>query len=88
MDKRDANEKEIARFLERVGCEVIRQDRHAGFDLLVIAPAGIYVCEVKNPARAWTLTDAEKEMQARIEQIGQKYNIIETVEDAAKLVGL
>jgi hypothetical protein len=88
VDKRDANEKEIVAFLRSMGCIVIRQDRHAGFDLLVIDLSGLYIVEIKNPATAWKLTEAEAELSRAVEGLGGQYHVIESVQGAAKLIGL
>ena len=84
MDKRDANEKEIVRFFRQCGCVVIRQDRHAGFDLLVIDRDTCYVVEIKRPHEQLSLTVNEQILQA---EIGKMYHIITSVEEAAKLIG-
>jgi Holliday junction resolvase len=84
MDKRDANEKEIVRFFRRqCGCVVIRQDRHAGFDLLVIDRDTCYVVEIKRHEQL-SLTVNEQILQA---EIGKMYHIVTSVEEAAKLIG-
>ena len=80
-NKRDANEAEIIEFLRRVGCVVVQMTKDAGFDLIVASPrTGTHIVEVKNPAKKWTLTAAEKILR---EQIGEQYIIIENLEDAA-----
>ncbi len=62
-------------------------DRYAGFDGVLITPGGgIHIVEVKNPARKWSLTDAEKQTKADVEARGGRYNIIQTVDDAVELV--
>jgi L-lactate utilization protein LutB len=43
--------------------------------------------EVKNPARAWKLTEAEQKTKDEIESAGGKYYIVETVKDAARVIG-
>lgn len=86
-DKRDANEAELVSFWKRCGCIWIPQDRRAGFDGLLVAWSGIYIVEVKNPAGKNRLTEAEKRCKAEIESTGQAYNIIRTVEEAARLIG-
>ena len=84
MDKRDANEKEIVRFFRQCGCVVIRQDRHAGFDLLVIDRDTCYVVEIKHTHEQLSLTVNEQILQA---EIGKMYHIITSVEEAAELIG-
>jgi Holliday junction resolvase len=84
MDKRDANEKEIVRFFRQCGCVVIRQDRYAGFDLLVIDRDTCYVVEIKHTHELDNLTTNEKTLW---ELIGKMYHIVTSVEEAAKLIG-
>ena len=72
---------------ERLGAVVIPMQPGQGFDLLVIAANGTHLVEVKNPAYKWELTKEESLMKIRVEQAGQKYNIIEDTAEAAVLVG-
>jgi len=83
QNKRDANEQGLIDLWVSLGCEVVQMDRHAGFDLLVVSHETVYIVEVKNPKRAWRLTDAEADLQSRI---GQHYHIIQTDEEAMELV--
>jgi len=88
-NKRDANEAEIIEFLHRAGCVTIQMTKDAGFDMVVISPrTGTHIVEIKNPAKKWTLTTAEKTLQFHVIQIGGRYNVIETIEQAAILAGV
>ena len=80
--KRDDNEKEIVEYLRGCGARVQFMDKDAGFDLLVTYQGIHFVVEVKNPARKWKLTDAEKETQEQMEGKGAPYFIIEDIDDA------
>lgn len=85
-DKRDANEKELVQVWRQVHCMWVPMDRNAGFDGVLISPfTGVHIVEVKNPARKWSLTDAEKETKAEVEARGCIYNIVQTVDDAIEL---
>ncbi len=86
-DKRDANEKELVSVWRQMHCHWIPMDRNAGFDGVLITPGGgIHIVEVKNPARKWSLTDAEKQTKAEVEARGGSYHVIESVDDAVALV--
>ena len=88
-NRRDANEADIIEFLRAAGCVVIHMTKDAGFDMVVISPrTGTHIVEVKNPAKKWTLTTAEKALQFQVMQIGGRYNVIETIEQAAILAGV
>lgn len=88
MDKRDANEKEIVNFWRSCGCIWIQQDRHAGFDGILICDGVISIVEIKNPSRRWMLTEAEAAQRDEIERCGCRYRIVENLEQAAGLIGM
>lgn len=83
---RDANEAALVQVWRAAGCIWIPQDRHAGFDGILLAHNGNHIVEVKNPARKWKLTKAEQERKAELEARGYIYNIIETECDALALL--
>lgn len=86
-DKRDANEKELVQVWRQLHCHWMPMDRNAGFDGVLISPiTGVHIVEVKNPARKWELTEAEKETKQEVEARGAIYNIIQTVDEAVYLV--
>lgn len=88
MDKRDANERDIVSFWRHLGFLWVQMDRYAGFDGLLVTRSSVYIVEIKNPAVKWRLTENEKERKEQVEQLGQKYNVIQTLSDASKLVGV
>jgi len=84
---RDTNEKAIIRALRAAGCIVRQMDRHAGFDLLVVSPfTGIHIVEIKNPAYKWHLTENEEDFQGLVESVDQTYWVIQTVDEALKMI--
>ena len=87
-NKRDANEAEIVEYLRFVGCVIIQMSKDAGFDMVVTRGSRNHIVEIKNPAVKWKLTDAEKSRKAEIEYAGGRYWVIETVDQAAKMLGL
>ena len=88
LNRRDANEADILDLWRALGCHVIPQPRQNGFDLVLVARNGVHVVEIKNPARRWELTDAERARKAKIEAAGGVYHIITTHDEARRLVGL
>jgi peptide methionine sulfoxide reductase MsrA len=85
--KPDANKKEIVEVIKIMGCIWIDQDKYAGLDGFLVASNGIHAVEIKNPAYRWELTDREKRCREEIERLGQKYNIIQTQDEALTLAG-
>lgn len=87
-NRRDKNESAIVEAFRRCACTVIPMQPGQGFDLLVIAPNGIHLVEVKNSDYSWELTQPESLLKIQAEQVGQVYSVIETVEDALRLIGV
>ena len=87
-NRRDQNEPPIVEVLRRLGCVVIQMQPGAGFDLLVIARNGVHLVEVKNPAYAFELTHYESLLKINVEAIGGEYHVIQSLEDAVRLVGM
>jgi hypothetical protein len=87
-NKRDANEAAIVSFWRQMGCIWIPMKPGQGFDGLLIDRTGMYIVEIKNPEAAWKLTSDELELSLIVEGLGGKYHIVETLESAAKLIGL
>ena len=85
--KPDANRIEIVDVWRALGCIWIDADEYAGCDGFLIAPNGVHIVEIKNPRRDWSLTPREKQCQRKVEQMGQKYNIVMYPEYAAVLAG-
>ena len=85
--RRDKSEHEIVTFLRSVGALWIPMGPDAGFDGLLVYRGQTYIVEVKTPG-PWKLTPHEVETSARVEFQGVRYHIVETVEAAARLIGL
>ena len=88
LNRRDNNEADILDLWKALGCHWIPQPRQNGFDLVLIARNGAHIVEIKNPARKWELTEAEQRRKAKVEAAGGTYHIIQTYDDARRLVGL
>lgn len=88
LNRRDNNESRIVEFWQALGCVWIPQSRHSGFDGVLVARNGVHIVEIKNPARRWTLTDAEQRRRAEVEAAGGVYNIVCNDDDARILIGL
>lgn len=90
---RDKNEGDIIRALRQVGAHVQQMDKSAGFDLLVVCRGIVHLIEVKRPkyrhrpAKSY-LTDNEIKTRDAIEFAGGAYNIVFSVDDALKVVGV
>lgn len=85
-NRRDNNEARLVELWERSGCIWIPQDRHKGFDGVLLAPNGNHIIEIKNPDENWKLTPAEEKRKAQLEAAGYVYNIIQTDNDALALL--
>jgi hypothetical protein len=85
-NNRDANEREIVDALQAAGCYVQQMDRKDGYDLMVVNHNGIFIMEVKNPLRKWVLTPAELNLSNKMSAHGQRYWIIEYIEEALNAV--
>ena len=59
-----------------------------GFDGLLITPLGVYVIEIKNPEQHWKFEPSEQKLCDEMERLGQKYHVIETMEDAKYIAGV
>jgi hypothetical protein len=85
--KPDSNKKAIVEVLKLYGCVWVDQDKYAGLDGFLISFNGIHAVEIKNPVYRWELTTREKLCKEEIERMGQKYNIIQTEDEALNLAG-
>ena len=85
--RRDKSEHEIVSFLRSAGCTWIPMCPDAGFDGLLVYRTLVHIVEIKTPG-AWKLTPHEFEVRERCEFQGVRYNIVETVEAAARLIRL
>jgi predicted Holliday junction resolvase-like endonuclease len=89
----DANQTEIVEALRKAGAEWIPTsgDPSIGFDGLVAHQGRLFVVEIKDgskPASARRLTDRERKRKEQVEYKGVPYNVIESKEDALKLIGV
>ena len=87
-NRRDANEAEIVVFWRQIGCIWIPMKPGQGFDGLLIDRSGMYIVEIKNPEVSWNLTDDESSLAHAVEELGGEYNVIQTLKEAAELIGL
>jgi len=86
-DRRDGNENTIVEVWRRLGAVWIKQARTAGFDGVLVYDGKAYIVEIKNPEYAWELTAAESKRLLEVEGEHVAYNIVETIEDALKMIG-
>jgi hypothetical protein len=91
-NRKDANQTLIEQALKRAGASVIdcTVAPSLGFDLLVAKGGSLHVVEVKDgnaPLSKRKLTPGEAARKDELEYKGIKYNIVENVEQALKLIG-
>ncbi len=87
-NRRDDNELAIVGFWRSIGREWVQMPRDVGFDGLLICPlTGIHIVEIKNPVVKWKLTPAEQARKLQIERAGGRYELVETLADAARICG-
>ena len=90
--KIDSNQPQIVKALRRSGAFVILTSQlKNAFDLLVIYRGTIYIVEVKDGEKVKSkrkLTEGEMLCQHGVESHGAKYHIIESVDDALKMIGV
>lgn len=87
----DANQADIVDTLRRCGAEWIpvSGDPTIGFDGLVAFRGKLEVVEVKDgskPPSERRLTDREAKRKAQLENKGVSYNVLESVDDALRLI--
>lgn len=86
----DANHAEIRDALRRIGCVVIETHQlKNAFDLLVFYRGCTYIVEVKDGNKVPSkrkLTDGEQRCKDSLESVGVTYHIVESVDQAIKLV--
>lgn len=84
--KRDRNEPEIIRALEKVGAIVTQLSQPGVFDLLVGFRGVLYLLEVKD--KGGSLTDAQIEFHRRYSQDGgYPLFVVWNVDDALRAIG-
>lgn len=83
-NRRDANERELVEFWEAAGCYWIPMLPGAGFDGLLIDGPEMYIVEIKG--ERCVLTERERTVKNQVEIRGGSYNVIQTPEQARKLI--
>jgi len=90
--KVDSNQKEIVTALRRVGAVVlITSMLKNAFDILVGYKGKLYIVEIKDgkkPSSQRKLTEGELKCKNMFESVGVKYNVITTIDEAFKMIGL
>ncbi len=88
--KVDRNQPEIVKALRDIGaCVIITSQLKNAFDILVIAKGKVYIVEIKDgllPPSSRRLTEGELKCKAKVEAAGGKYHVINSIEEAIKLV--
>lgn len=92
-NRKDANHKAIESAFHRAGAETIDCTiaPALGFDLLVAHRGRLHVVEVKDgnkPPSERKLTEGEQKRKAQLEVKGIAYNVVETTDDALKVIGV
>jgi hypothetical protein len=88
--KVDSNQSEIVTALRKRGavCLIISQLKNC-FDILVCFKGEVFMVEIKDgnkPLSARKLTEGEQEFKSKIESVGCKYWVIESVDDAISML--
>jgi len=88
--KVDENQPEIVAALRAVGAWVlpVHQLKNA-FDVLVGYRGGLFIMEIKNgelPPSQRRLTEGEEKCKRDVEKSGNKYNVVENIEEAMNVI--
>jgi hypothetical protein len=88
--KVDSNQSEIVAALRKRGavCLIVSQLKNC-FDVLVCFNGKVFMVEIKDgskPISARKLTEGEQEFKSKIESVGCKYWVIESVDDAISML--
>jgi len=86
----DGNQKKIVEALRRVGAVVlpIHQLKNC-FDILVAFRGRMFAMEIKDPAQPPSkrkLTEGEAEFKRKLETTGNKYHVVETIDQAIEII--
>jgi hypothetical protein len=88
--KVDNNQKQIVTALRKLGAVVLLTHQLKNCcDCIVYYRGNTYTVEIKDgklPPSARKLTEGEQEFKAKIESVGCKYWVIESVEDAVSML--
>jgi hypothetical protein len=87
-NRRDSNEKDIIAYWRQMGCLWISWLPGQGADGLLIDRSGLFVVEIKHPSGWQHLTQCERNLRDAVEGLGGAYNVVTSIQDAAKLIGL
>jgi len=86
----DSNHQDIVKSLRDIGCTVLNTHQlKNAFDILVGYRGNLFIVEIKDgdkPKSARKLTEGEEKCKRDFERVGVSYNVIESVEEAIKLV--
>jgi hypothetical protein len=91
-NRKDANQTIIVQALKRAGAVWVdlTDSASAGMDGLIAFRGQLLPAEIKDgnkPASARKLTSNEQKRKEELEYKGVKYNVIESVDDALRLIG-
>ena len=70
-------------------CVILTSQLKNAFDILVIYRGKVYIVEIKDgllPPSARKLTEGELKCKEKVEAAGGKYHVINSIEEAIKLV--
>lgn len=88
----DSNQPKIVKALRQVGAVWIPTsgDPTIGFDGLIAFRGVVYPAEIKDGSKSASrkkLTDTESKRQGELESVGAPYLVIESEDDALKMIG-
>ncbi len=90
--KIDANQPEIVKALRKAGATVlITSQLKNAFDILIGYQSSIYIVEIKDgnkPPSQRKLSPGEQKCKTDFERVGCNYNVITSIEEALKLIGI
>jgi hypothetical protein len=90
--KTDDNQTEIVTALRKVGAYVlITSQLKNAFDILVCYNGRIHIAEIKDgtkPPSQRKLTEGELKCKTGVESVGCDYNVIISVDEALKMIGI
>lgn len=89
INRKDSNQAAVVRAFEETGAVVIdcTGDSSVGFDLLVGWHGWLIPVEVKDGAKAWSLTANEKTRMEQLASVGVTVHVIDGPDQARQLLG-